>query len=39
MEKVEFETVLVEATKVPMVKVDRDMFPITRIRNFKSLSL
>lgn len=33
MEKIEFETVLVEAAKLPMVKVDRELFLRKELRN------
>ncbi len=33
MEKIEFETVLVEAAKLPMVKIDRELFLRKELRN------
>ena len=33
MEKIEFETVLVEATKLPIVKIDRELFLRKELRN------
>ena len=33
MEKIDFETVLVEAAKLPMVKIDRELFLRKELRN------